>query len=150
MVKKMKKMSKTIIRTLNILFLCFITSCTIVKKAGYSISENQVKKIKEEESTIQDCLKLLGTPSFNSSIKENTFYYMSYTLDTTAIRRNKIRDMKILVLEFKSNILQSKYFITEDNMRKLIEDKAITKVKGSEMHFFEQLIDNAGKFRKIS
>ena len=75
---------------------------------------------------------------------------MSYTLDTTAIRRNKIRDMKILVLEFKNNILQSKYFITEDNMRKLIEDKAITKVKGSEMHFFEQLIDNAGKFRKIS
>ena len=142
-------MIKKMIKTSSILFIILLlTSCTMIKKHGYSMHETYIQELQEGKTSLQDCVSVLGKPSFISNVNSLTLYYMSYNVVKKGASKSKFQDMKTLVLEFENNILKKKYYITDKDMNSLNIDKSTTIVKGSQMRFFEQILDNAGKFKK--
>ena len=89
--------------------------------------------------------KILGSPSFNGELGDNSIYYVLSISSKIAFMNPTLIDQKVLQVKFdKEDILEKVMLFKKDDFEKIVMSAKTTKTAGKKMGFFEQLISNIG------
>ncbi len=124
-----------------------IAACSpVVAQRGNMLAEHQLENVRINEHTRSDVLRILGSPTTQSTFNPNIWYYIGQETEKRGIMDDQVTDEKII----------SVFFDKQGVVRK-IEDKSgaridvpisddQTKTYGNELTFMQQLLGNVGKF----
>ena len=140
-------MHKFIIIKFFILFFSKIEISSCSKKTihGNLPDANIVSLLNIKKDNKENVIKILGQPTFEGTLGDNSFYYVGTVNSKTAFLDAKLEDQYILELNFdKSNILRKIYIYDEHQTIDVAMSSLETKTKGQKTSFFRQLIGNLG------
>ena len=137
--KSLKFISTIVLLTINI-------SCVNKKLVnGQLPSAETLSTLKIGSDNKNLVKKILGHPSFEDNVGDNSIYYILSIREQLAFLDPELIDQKILQLRFnESNILQNIYFYNKDDAKKVAMSSNFTKTTGRKIGFLEQLISNFG------
>jgi outer membrane protein assembly factor BamE (lipoprotein component of BamABCDE complex) len=97
--------------------------------------------------TRSDILSLLGTPSSVASFDNNTWYYISHTVENYAFFLPKDIERKVLEIRFDKNgtVISVRELGLNDGETVAMVDRQ-TPAAGRELSVIEQLLGNIGRF----
>ena len=89
--------------------------------------------------------KILGSPSFNGELGDNSIYYVLSISSKIAFMNPTLIDQKVLQVKFdKEDILEKVMLFKKDDVEEIVMSAKTTKTAGKKTGFFEQLISNIG------
>tara|TARA_B100000989_G_scaffold272794_1_gene230469 strand:- start:412 stop:873 length:462 start_codon:yes stop_codon:yes gene_type:complete len=89
--------------------------------------------------------KMLGSPSFEGNLGDNSFYYVGSLSKKIAFLDPKLIDQKIIQLEFdKLNKLKNVYFYNAEDRDNIEMSEKSTVVAARKIGFLEQLFSGMG------
>ena len=124
--------------------------------AGCTISEDQrgnlpdpdkLAAIQPGNTTKEQVVKVLGTPSSASTFNDDTWYYISRKTKQVAFFSPTILDQQVYIVDF-----DNRGVVRNVDHRSMADGAAITPAPGAtpapgrELTFLEQLVGNLGKF----
>ena len=141
-------MSKLLI-TLFSLF--FIAACTPSQATrGNLLTEDRLAYIKVEESTRDEVVEYIGSPTNIAPFDPNTWYYIGQMTEKQGFLDREIVDQQVFVARFN----EEGTLIQFENMETANLDIPIvtreTPTHGNDMTVFQQLIGNLGRFNPAS
>lgn len=140
-----------IIRTASIIsiFLGLVACSPIVDTRGHVGTEELAGKIKIDQSSKEDVLNLMGSPSSTSDFGDETWYYISARKESTAFFKPKVVDQHVVSITFDAGDTVKKvdkYGIKDG--KKIDTVAKITPTEGHQLGFVEQILGNVGRFSK--
>lgn len=137
---------------LNRLLIVFLglclTSCTPqVANRGHLDVTPKLKELQAGSSHKQDVIRLLGTPSVQSSFGEETWYYVNAKRESYAFFRPETTDQRVVAIQFDSNdmVKDIQQFDKKDAKDLAVIEKT-TPTEGQELGLWEQMLGNFGRF----
>ncbi len=134
-----------------ILFLCTLcVACSPrIANRGHVDMQQNMAKIVPGKAYKQDVLKLLGSPSAQSSFGDETWYYITARKETTAFFKPELTKQETTRIMFDSNgrVTEVKQYGLNDGENIALVDK-VTPTEGQELGLWEQLLGNFGRFNK--
>ncbi len=122
-----------------------ISSCSKKSIHGNLPDANIVSLLNIKKDNKENVIKILGQPTFEGTLGDNSFYYVGTVNSKTAFLDAKLEEQYILELNFdKSNILRKIYIYDEHQTIDVAMSSLKTKTKGQKTSFFRQLIGNLG------
>ncbi len=125
-----------------------LAACTpTVIQRGHAVDDEEVARIEVGQSTEQDVMRLLGSPTSASSFGERTWYYVSKRTENIAFMRPETTDQKVVAISFGDDGK-----VTEVRRLGLEEASAVdpasrkTPTAGQNITFLQQLFGNLGRF----
>ncbi len=140
-------MHKFVIIKFFILFFSIVAISSCSKKSihGNLPDANIVSLLNIKKDNKENVIKILGQPTFEGTLGDNSFYYVGTVNSKTAFLDAKLEEQYILELNFdKSNILRKIYIYDEHQTIDVAMSSLETKTKGQKTSFFRQLIGNLG------
>lgn len=134
---------------LLISLLLMASSCTVkFNRHGYVLDQQSLNQLKEGQTTKQDVIEIMGSPSTTSTFDKNIWYYISNkTKQLSMLKPKNIHD-KTIQISFKNNKV-SKIYIYEDNKIKKFEFSGKeTPVHGDDSGLMKDFVQNLGRFNK--
>lgn len=134
--------------------LTLATACStivepVVDTRGNLPSTEQLSQIKVGETTQDDVLALLGTPSTTMNYGEEVWHYISSRTETVAFLAPEVKDRKVVSLTFDKRGIVSKIdTLGLKDGRKVDTVNRETPSAGKDLSILEQLIGNVGRFSK--
>jgi outer membrane protein assembly factor BamE (lipoprotein component of BamABCDE complex) len=127
--------------------LLIMTSCINTITRGHLKEDEAVASVKVGTTTKDEALKLLGSPSSESSFGPTTWYYVSSIKQSRSIMKPEIIDQHVTEIAFDSSGVVSslKEYSLKDSKDVEIATRT-TPSEGQELGFFEQLLGNLGRF----
>ena len=127
-----------------------LSACTpTVDIRGNLPAPEDVAQLKIGQTTDEQVLSLLGTPSSAQHYGDETWYYIYQKIETVSFFAPKIVDYQALTVSFDGS---GKVKQVRHNTQKDMKDVEVvtreTPTAGREYSFIEQLIGNVGKFTK--
>ncbi len=139
------------IRVTSLILAMFVlASCAATEnRSGQIIRKEALESLKEGESTKDDVLGKLGSPSTVSDFGAEKWYYMSKTTKTIAVLKPEITDLKVVEIEFDADgkVKRLSQF-TRDDMKNVNYSQDKTPTAGQEYTLIKQLLGNIGRFNK--
>lgn len=136
---------------LKIIFCCLVTAniiaCSpVIAQRGNLLQDYQVNDIIAGQHTRSDVLRVLGSPTTQSTFDSNIWYYIGQETEKRGILDDEVISERIVVVSF-----------TEEGIVKTIEDRdtqrlqipyarSKTPTHGNELTFTQQLLGNMGRF----
>lgn len=136
---------------LKIIFCCLVTAniiaCSpVTAQRGNLLQDYQVNDIVAGQHTRSDVLRVLGSPTTQSTFDSNIWYYIGQETEKHGILDDEVVNERIVVVSF-----------TEEGVVKTIEDqdtqrlnipyaRSKTPTHGNELTFTQQLLGNMGRF----
>lgn len=147
-----KRAVENIMRPMFQILFCFATCITIsacspvVAQRGNMLAEHQLEDVRVNEHTRSDVLRMLGSPTTQSTFNPNVWYYIGQETAKHGIMDDKVMDEKIVTVVFdKQGVVRQ-----IENKSGARVDVPIsgdqTKTFGNELTFMQQLLGNVGKF----
>lgn len=137
-------------KTLILLCIVLLTAC--VKEHhhhGYGFNQNSLDLIKVGESSMDDVLNQLGSPTSTGHFGNITFYYISSVSEKIAFFEPKIIEQNVLSISFdRSNKVSEINQYTLDDANDIAFSKSRIEIKGNNLNPIEQIMSNIGKFNK--
>ncbi len=127
--------------------LANITACTpVTAQRGNLLEDYQIADVKINESSVSDVLRLLGSPTTQSTFNNNIWYYIGQETQKRGILDDEVIKERIIEVAFnKEGIVQSIKEI--DNERIAVPyTRSKTPTHGNELTFTQQLLGNLGRF----
>ncbi len=122
-----------------------IFSCSKKSIHGNLPDANIVSLLNIGKDDKKNVAKILGQPTFEGSLGDNSFYYVGTISTKTAFLNAKLQEQYILELNFdKSNILKKVYIYDENQTIDVAMSSLETKTKGQKDSFLRQLMGNLG------
>ncbi len=122
-----------------------IFSCSKKSIHGNLPDANIVSLLNIKKDNKENVIKILGQPTFEGTLGDNSFYYVGTVSSKTAFLDPKLEEQYILELNFdKSNILRKIYIYDENQTIDVAMSSLETKTKGQKISFFKQLMGNLG------
>jgi outer membrane protein assembly factor BamE (lipoprotein component of BamABCDE complex) len=124
--------------------------------AGCTISEDQrgnlpdpdkLTQVKPGSTTKEQVVKILGSPSSESTFDDDTWYYISRKTKQVAFFSPSLLDQQVFIVDF-----DDKGVVRDINHKSMADGMPIspapgaTPAPGRELSFMEQLIGNIGRF----
>ena len=133
------------------LILIFLTfslniSCVNTKVVNGQLPDaNILTALKIGEDRKKLVKKMLGYPSFEGDLGDNSLYYVFTVKQKFAFLEPRVLDHKVLQLKFsKDNTLKNINLYQENDLQQVEMSKNFTVTSGKKITFLEQLISNIG------
>lgn len=139
---------KTGFITLLMVSLLFISACVKTEETrGYVAEFSHFDKIKTGETTKEEALKIMGSPSSKSTFGKEQWYYIGNKMERIAFFDPEIVKQDVLYLTFDENgiVKEAGKKGTEDARKIAISDDK-TRTEGNKIGVVEQLLGNLGRF----
>jgi outer membrane protein assembly factor BamE (lipoprotein component of BamABCDE complex) len=122
-----------------------------VDTRGHIIDPEWKAQIRPGESTHEDVLAIMGSPSTTSSFGDETWYYIAMTRESHAFFKPKIAQGDVVRVSFEVNgVVKTVEFFDETTMRNVSFAKRETPTEGHQMTVLEQMLGNIGRFNSSS
>jgi len=134
---------------LIIFILLFTSSCITrnLSQKGYIINKDDLSNITIGLTNKENTIKSLGYPLNKSYFDDNIWIYYSYTIKEILFFKPKIKDQKVLIIEFDKNTELIKnlslYNIKSDKNKVLDIGNDINKDKSNAI---KDILNNIGQF----
>lgn len=132
-----------------IFFLLFTSSCITrdLSQKGYIIDKDGLSNVLVGLTNKENTIKNLGYPLNKSYFDDNIWIYYSYTIKEVLFFKPKIKDQKVLIIEFDKNTELVKnlslYDIKSDKNQTLAIGSDINEEKSS---VIKDILNNIGQF----
>lgn len=126
-----------------------LAACASNVGHGHLKEDAEISSIKTGVSTRSEVMKILGSPSSESSFGNRTWYYVSTLKQTRSILPPRIIDQHTVEIAFNdSDVVASvKEYSLADSKNIEIATRS-TPTEGQSLGFFEQILANLGRFNK--
>jgi len=134
----------------QLITLVFLAACSPkVENHGY-MKQGEIKDaLVVGQTTKDEVLTALGSPSAQSSFGEEAWYYISSRREATAFFKPKVTEQDIIRIAFDAGGVVSKVEnYNKDNAKEFDTVKRTTPTEGHSMGIMEQLLGNLGRFNK--
>lgn len=135
-------------------YLCFASivilgACATIVERGHLKEDEVVAQIHIGQTTKAETMKLLGSPSSESSFGPPTWYYVSAIRKTRAVFAPEVIDQRVLEVAFDSGgvVTAIRHYSMADSKDIQIASQT-TPSEGQSLGFFEQIVSNLGRFNK--
>ena len=118
-----------------------------VDQRGHVATPGSMEKLQPGQQTRNDVLTLLGSPSTTATFDDETWYYISQRVETTAFLAPDIKDQTVTALKFdKAGVLKdmNTYTLKDGRTVEMVDRR--TPTAGKELTFVEQIFGNVGRF----
>ena len=118
----------------------------IASNHGFIAVDVQPAEVKVAEDTKSTVLERLGSPSAKSTFDDNTWYYMSQSVERVAFYRPRVtkRDVVAVTFDEAERVKGVNSFTLEDGKVIALNDRE-TPTRGRELTILEQLLGNVGR-----
>ncbi len=128
-----------------------MSGCTpVVSQHGNLVNEYQIEEVKAGISTRSDVLRILGSPTTQSTFNPNVWYYMGQETEKYGILDQEITEEKILVVMFDDKGLVETIAPFNSDRQDIPYARGKTPTHGNELTFMQQLLGNLGRFNGAS
>ncbi len=141
----MQKILKSVICSFALTVM--ITGCTpVTAQRGNMLQEYQLQEVVIGESSRSDVLRLLGSPTTQSTFNNDVWYYIGQRTEKRGILDAAVVDENIIMVSFNNQgIVETIENVSEDRINiPYARDK--TPTHGNELTFIQQLLGNVGRF----
>ena len=118
-----------------------------VDQRGHVATPGSMEKLQPGQQTRNDVLTLLGSPSTTATFDDETWYYISQRVETTAFLAPDTKDQRVTALKFdKAGVLKdmTTYTLKDGRAVEMVDRK--TPTAGKELTIIEQIFGNVGRF----
>ncbi len=132
--------------TLIVLTLLFNISCVNTKVVNGQLPDaNVLSALKIGKDKKGFVKKILGSPSFDGDLGDNSLYYVFTVKQKFAFLNPKVLDHKVLQLKFsEDNTLKIINLYKKSDLEKIEMSQNFTVTSGRKISLLEQLISNFG------
>lgn len=134
------------------ILLCFIcvfvvTACSpVVSQRGNFLQDYQLSDVKPQTHTRSDVLRLLGSPTAQSTFNPDIWYYIGQETEKRGILDDRVKNERIVVVAFnEQGVVQVVEDVDADRLD-VPYAKGKTPTHGNELTFMQQLLGNLGRF----
>lgn len=128
----------------------FLAACVATERdSGYVFNESSLAYVREGESTHEDVLRALGTPSATSSFEVERWHYIGKKSEIKGVLEPEVKEQTVLSIEFdEDGIVQKveKRSVADGQEVDIVGRK--TGTEGHSVGVLEQLLGNFGKFNR--
>lgn len=118
-----------------------------VDQRGHVATPGAMEKLQPGQQTRNDVLTLLGSPSTTATFDDETWYYISQRVETTAFLAPETTEQRVVALKFdKAGVLKdmNTYSLQDGRAIEMVDRK--TPTAGKELTVIEQIFGNVGRF----
>ena len=127
-------------------FILSIYSCSSKSIHGNLPDAKIVSLLNIGKDNKQNVSKILGQPTFEGALGDNSYYYVGSVNYKKAFLDSKLKEQYILELNFdKSDILRKIYIYDENQTIDVAMSSLETETQGKKPSFFKQLLGNFGR-----
>tara|TARA_B100000287_G_scaffold360431_1_gene352826 strand:- start:1742 stop:2212 length:471 start_codon:yes stop_codon:yes gene_type:complete len=139
-------MSILLYRYLPIVLMLFFSSCVNQKLVHGNLPEAQLVSIlKIGKDNKQTTTKILGEPTFEGILGDNSHYYVGTVNSKFSFLKPKLDAQYVLELSFdKQNNLKKIFIYDEDKSIDVAMSSLETKTSGKKLTFIQQIFNNIG------
>ena len=129
--------------------MLLLLACATTVPHGHLKEDEALSSIKVGTTTQAEVTKALGSPSSQSTFGPPTWYYISSIQEQRSILPPKKLDQHVVEIAFDSSgvVTELKQYALSDS-KNIEVATATTPTEGQKLGFFEQMIDNLGRFNK--
>lgn len=122
-----------------------------VDNRGHLPEQDRLAEIHPGQTTKDQVVKILGTPSSTSIFDDKNWYYISRKTEQLAFFDKDVLDQQVYVVRFDDKGVVSTVDHKDLRDAQLIEPApGATPAPGRELTFLEQILGNVGRFNKPS
>jgi outer membrane protein assembly factor BamE (lipoprotein component of BamABCDE complex) len=131
--------------------IALLAACATDVTRGHPAEAEFLASVKPGVTTQAETLRLLGSPSSQSSFGPPTWYYISSVRQTRAVFAPRILDQHVTEIDFDANkkVSEIKQYTFADS-KPVAMNGHVTPSEGQSLGFFEQIVSNLGRFNKQS
>ena len=119
-----------------------------VAERGKQELAEAAEEITVGETTREEVVELLGTPSAVGQFGDKAWYFVAQRKEGVAFFAPEVVDSRVLRVSFKGDLVADKRQYDSNDARQVSFSDRETPTEGQEYGFIEQLIGNIGKFNK--
>lgn len=146
-----KNQNKFFLSLAAVMMTAAIAGCyQTVNTRGQVIYPSQLRQITVGQSTKQDVMMLLGTPSTTGTKNDNRWYYITTTMTDKPLKTNIVDDRTVLVLDFdpSSSIVTAMDTKTANDGKAIEPDGGQTSTYGQKMGLLDHVFNSVGFGKK--
>ncbi len=143
--KEMKNLFKVIFCYFALLA---VAACSpVTAQRGNMLEDYQISEVKVGESTQSDVLRLIGSPTTQSTFNNNVWYYIGQETQKRGILDDEVVKERIIMVAFDDKgIVREVREETGKRMNDIPYARAKTPTHGNDLTFTQQLLGNLGRF----
>jgi outer membrane protein assembly factor BamE (lipoprotein component of BamABCDE complex) len=143
------KLIQSVKMSLTVIALGLASCSPKVENRGYVKQANWKDTVKVGQTTKQEVLDQLGSPSAKSSFGPETWYYVSSRKESVAFLKPEVVEQETADISFDgAGVVSSINIYNKDNAREIDLVKRTTPTEGHSMSFIDQALGNLGRFNK--
>jgi outer membrane protein assembly factor BamE (lipoprotein component of BamABCDE complex) len=127
------------------LFLMLVGCTSHIDHRGKLPEPAEVGKIKANQHTKEDVLRMLGSPSSTSIFDENTWLYYYKVTERLSFFEPKSLEQKLIIIRFDAMDKVKEVLITAQPEEEIAPSKDITPSVGHERPLLHQIFGNFGR-----
>ena len=121
--------------------------CTpVVSQHGNMVQNYQVEQVEAGKSTRSDVLRILGSPTTQSTFNPDVWYYIGQETEKYGILDQEITEERILVVMFDKDGVVETIAPYEGERQDIPYARGKTPTHGNELTIMQQLLGNLGRF----
>lgn len=118
----------------------------VVSQHGNMIQDYQVETVKIGDSSRSDVLRVLGSPTTQSTFNPDVWYYIGQKAEKRGILDQEIMEERIVVVTFNDQGIVESIAPYEGGRQDIPYTRGKTPTHGSQLTFMQQLLGNLGRF----
>ena len=140
-------MQKIVKFAFSLLLLFLVPACTpVTSQHGNMLEDFQIQEVKAGEHTRSDVLRILGSPTTQSTFNPNIWYYLGQESEKRGILDQAITDERIVVVMFNENGVVDAIQDVDSERENIPYARTKTPTHGNDLTFMQQLLGNLGRF----
>ena len=140
-------MQKIVKFAFSLLLIFSIQACTpVTSQHGNMLEDFQVQEVKAGEHTRSDVLRILGSPTTQSTFNPNIWYYLGQETEKRGILDQHITDERIVVVMFRKDGVVDAIQEVDSERENIPFARTKTPTHGNDLTFIQQLLGNLGRF----
>ncbi len=140
-------MQKKIKIVFCLLLLGTATACSpVTSQHGNMLQDFQVEEVKPGEHTRSDVLRILGSPTTQSTFNNNIWYYIGQETEKRSILDHEVTDERIVAVAFDENGVVQTLEHLDGDRENIPYTRTKTPTHGNDLTFMQQLLGNLGRF----
>ncbi len=130
-----------------LLCLLAVSGCSPVKmQRGNLLQDYQLADVKVGEHSRSDVLRMLGSPTSQSTFNPDIWYYIGQETEKRGILDDRVKNERIVVVAFNADGIVDQIQDVDQDRIDVPYAKGKTPTHGNELTFMQQLLGNLGRF----
>ena len=114
---------------------------------GHSLDQEQLAKVREGQTSRQEVLQLMGSPSALSTFDDDAWYYVTQRTEKLSFYQEDVVEQEVVTISFDDrDRVASVERHGLDQVASIDPVNRVTPTAGASPSIFEQLISNIGRF----